>query len=264
MLRALGYKHANSALQFVNWSLHLSTIRKLTLQNCRQFHILPYLGSLRIQTRNPYIASTVRILFGDWSTPGIKIEFMITSDKIKHVSLSCLPIFSEKNNVSKRGHRAQSLCVRTNYLWRCEHITMTSRERHGKTIGKLTVVDLNKLLKNKETPNSVIHSCSSPIRSFANPPLTLRHGQLINCIQHKIIECIFPYLYSEYVTNFTREIVFKGTDGKPALLQVMCWRPNKWQASSWNSLDSQVHGTNMGPTWVLSAPDGPHVGVLPL
>ena len=24
--------------------------------------------------------------------------------------------------------------------------------------------------------------------------------------------------------------------------------------------DSKGHGTNMGPTWVLSAPDGPHVG----
>ena len=24
--------------------------------------------------------------------------------------------------------------------------------------------------------------------------------------------------------------------------------------------DSKVHGDNMGPTWVLSAPDGPHVG----
>ena len=24
--------------------------------------------------------------------------------------------------------------------------------------------------------------------------------------------------------------------------------------------DSKVHGTNMGPTWVLLAPDGPHVG----
>ena len=24
--------------------------------------------------------------------------------------------------------------------------------------------------------------------------------------------------------------------------------------------DSNVHGANMGPTWVLSAPDGPHVG----
>ena len=24
--------------------------------------------------------------------------------------------------------------------------------------------------------------------------------------------------------------------------------------------DSKVHGANMGPTWVLSAPDGPDVG----
>ena len=24
--------------------------------------------------------------------------------------------------------------------------------------------------------------------------------------------------------------------------------------------DSKIHGTNMGPTWDLSAPDGPHAG----
>ena len=24
--------------------------------------------------------------------------------------------------------------------------------------------------------------------------------------------------------------------------------------------DSNIHGANMGPTWVLSAPNGPHVG----
>ena len=28
--------------------------------------------------------------------------------------------------------------------------------------------------------------------------------------------------------------------------------------------DNKVHGTNMGPTWVLSAPDGPHVGPINL
>ena len=28
--------------------------------------------------------------------------------------------------------------------------------------------------------------------------------------------------------------------------------------------DSKVHGFNMGPTWVLSAPDGPHVGPMNL
>ena len=28
--------------------------------------------------------------------------------------------------------------------------------------------------------------------------------------------------------------------------------------------DSKVRGANMGPTWVLSAPDGPHVGPMNL
>ena len=28
--------------------------------------------------------------------------------------------------------------------------------------------------------------------------------------------------------------------------------------------DSKVHGANMGPTWVLSAPNGPHVGLMNL
>ena len=31
-----------------------------------------------------------------------------------------------------------------------------------------------------------------------------------------------------------------------------------------NIPDSKVHGTNMGPTWVLSAPNGPHVGPMNL
>ena len=33
----------------------------------------------------------------------------------------------------------------------------------------------------------------------------------------------------------------------------------------WNAYpDSKIHGANMGPTWVLSAPDGPHVGPMNL
>ena len=31
-----------------------------------------------------------------------------------------------------------------------------------------------------------------------------------------------------------------------------------------NNPDSKVHGTNTGPTWVLPAPDGPHVGPMNL
>ena len=41
--------------------------------------------------------------------------------------------------------------------------------------------------------------------------------------------------------------------------QVSGWFP--WQRSSNVSIpDSKVHGANMWPTWVLSAPDGPRVG----
>ena len=35
-------------------------------------------------------------------------------------------------------------------------------------------------------------------------------------------------------------------------------------SSAAHSPDSKVHGANMGPTWVLSAPDGPHVGSMNL
>ena len=34
--------------------------------------------------------------------------------------------------------------------------------------------------------------------------------------------------------------------------------------SSRRKPDSKVHGANMGPTWVLSVPDGPHVGPMNL
>ena len=32
----------------------------------------------------------------------------------------------------------------------------------------------------------------------------------------------------------------------------------------YNFPDNKIHGANMGPTWVLSAPDGPHVGPMNL
>ena len=37
-----------------------------------------------------------------------------------------------------------------------------------------------------------------------------------------------------------------------------------WGGSIFTIPDSQVHGANVGPTWVLSAPDGPHVGPMNL
>ena len=40
---------------------------------------------------------------------------------------------------------------------------------------------------------------------------------------------------------------------------------NRWSViARTNCSDSKVHGANMRPTWVLSAPDGPHVGPMNL
>ena len=52
---------------------------------------------------------------------------------------------------------------------------------------------------------------------------------------------------------------------------LICWRVNYFLANRTsaychvsNNPDSKFHGANMGPTWVLSAPDGPHVGPMNL
>ena len=44
----------------------------------------------------------------------------------------------------------------------------------------------------------------------------------------------------------------------------MCDTSSKECTNGLNNPDSKVHGANMGPTWVLSAPDGPHVGPMNL
>ena len=43
-----------------------------------------------------------------------------------------------------------------------------------------------------------------------------------------------------------------------------CTRNWYFHFHAYNFPDSKVHGANMGPTWVLSAPDGPHVGPMNL
>ena len=44
----------------------------------------------------------------------------------------------------------------------------------------------------------------------------------------------------------------------------MVWLHNNWLECPGYKVripDNKVHGANMGPTWVLSAPDGPHVSL---
>ena len=49
----------------------------------------------------------------------------------------------------------------------------------------------------------------------------------------------------------------------PTLLMLYMIHPNNHASGLRFAVpDSKVHGANMGPTWVLSAPDGPHVGTM--
>ena len=42
------------------------------------------------------------------------------------------------------------------------------------------------------------------------------------------------------------------------------WRPRQNGRHLPDDPDNKVHGAYLGPTWVLSAPDGPHVGPMNL
>ena len=68
----------------------------------------------------------------------------------------------------------------------------------------------------------------------------------IGCLGYSVARCIRVYIsmISKYDTthNFIRHFIYHLG---PLLLTY---------------LDSKVHGANMAPTWVLSAPDGTHVG----
>ena len=62
--------------------------------------------------------------------------------------------------------------------------------------------------------------------------------------------------------------VLTGQSVKQSWRIYRCWSAKLWYLQH-NSVqdtipDSKVHGANMGPTWVLSAPDGPHVGPMNL
>ena len=68
--------------------------------------------------------------------------------------------------------------------------------------------------------------------------------------------------------KFTQQLV--RVYNKEHIKDVHCWIFVKENATmtgdQWipSYPDSKVHGANMGPTWVLSAPDGPHVGPMHL
>ena len=72
------------------------------------------------------------------------------------------------------------------------------------------------------------------------------------------------YLWKSYYTYAAYVYSNVQTFSKPSF-EAYC----KFSAFIVNQLlftspDNKVHGANMGPTWVLSAPDGPHVGPMNL
>ena len=85
------------------------------------------------------------------------------------------------------------------------------------------------------------------------------------------IVCLVPHMYAMMKIRLYK-IVIKWKQG--LIVNNCYWLP--YDTDTFSNLladepmvcedhrDSKIHGANMGPTWVLSAPDGPHVGPMNL
>ena len=73
-------------------------------------------------------------------------------------------------------------------------------------------------------------------------------GSLLLIHRHHHQHCRFPISWLR--NSFITKSVWWS---QPTWLLVSSWH-------SWVAVKRKVHGANMGPTWVLSAPDGPHAG----
>ena len=66
-----------------------------------------------------------------------------------------------------------------------------------------------------------------------------------------------PYEITDVITYPLTSVSIRGPGNLLTLSFVFLWLPEIVP-------DSGVHAAIMGPTWVLSAPDGPHVGPMNL
>ena len=85
-----------------------------------------------------------------------------------------------------------------------------------------------------------------------------------NVISEMAAICSRPQCVNAY--DFTRDVLCMETQPTFTILPNEQIQPDAVSdISVWNKIpDSKVHGANMGPTWVLSAPDGPGVGPMNL
>ena len=78
-----------------------------------------------------------------------------------------------------------------------------------------------------------------------------------------LISTNFSKLGDQYYMNIITN-VWHFLPLNPSLTSKACRHHRRRDLVSCMYPDSKAHGANMGPTWVLSAPDGPHVGPMNL
>ena len=69
-------------------------------------------------------------------------------------------------------------------------------------------------------------------------------------------------MYDRYAGNI--DVGMYISSGKPAYLELVAIAKKFDYHGCLQDPESKVHGANIGPTWVLSATDGPHVGPMNL
>ena len=78
---------------------------------------------------------------------------------------------------------------------------------------------------------------------------------------HQPLDCLFNSSCSLTTTKHWNSTLLALMR---AMKQWLMDSPHKLPVMQKTYPDSKVHGANKGPTWVLSAPDGPHVGPMDL
>ena len=101
---------------------------------------------------------------------------------------------------------------------------------------------------------TVIKLCVSIGATLNGSVLTYHCGYFVLLIsQCALISYVKPWAVFHLSWRIRKSFILKWKGRIYSLIHNISWDP-----------DNKVHGANMGPTWVLSAPDGPHVGPMDL
>ena len=99
---------------------------------------------------------------------------------------------------------------------------------------------------------------------------------VLTCWAHSpvLVQCRFTESATDFLKSFSLALnwnkvmrcCWKIWHNKNGIVKYFLWfcSGNVYRVVPWAHPDSKVHGTNMGPIWVLSAPDGPHVSPINL